>query len=92
MSGSPDGGWDAKIRFPSLSQEELCPGQLEDCIVTKSDCGPILLAIKSSNAKAVRDLIANDKAVNLRESLRGPIDIYEPENGLWRYEFISGEL
>jgi len=44
------------------------------------------------NAKAIRDLISNDRAVNLRESLRGPADIYEPENGLWSYEFICGEL
>ena len=60
--------------------------------MTKSDCGPILLAIKASNAKAIRDLVANDRAVNLRESLRGPIDLYEPENGLWHYEFLSSEL
>ena len=56
--------------------------------MTKSDCGPILLAIKAMNAKAIRDLIANDKAVNLRESLRGPTSLYEPENGLWAYEFL----
>ena len=44
------------------------------------------------NAKAIRDLVAYDKAVNLRESLRGPVELYEPENGTWNYEFIRGEL
>lgn len=86
VSGCQDGGWDAKIRFSQLFMEELSPGKI-DKVVLKSECSPLLLAIKASNLKAVKDLLEHDKCLNLRESLRGPADIHNPENGLWNYEF-----
>ena len=37
--------------------------------------------MKAQNAKAVKDLLAMDSAVNLRESLRGPKDDYKEGRG-----------
>ena len=75
VNGGSTEGFDGKIRFNQLEGEELCPGMLNKP-VKKSDCGPLLLAIRANNSKAVKDLLAADKAVNLRESLRGPVDKY----------------
>ena len=46
-----------------------------------------MLAIKAQNARAVKDLLENDQAVNLRESLKGPKDLYNLENENWIYTF-----
>lgn len=39
-------------------------------------------------------MLENDNSINLRESLRGPVDLHQPENGLWQYtySFSSGNL
>jgi len=39
-------------------------------------------------------MLENDKSINLRESLRGPVDQYQPDNGLWQYtySFDAGDL
>ncbi len=57
-----------------------------------SDCGPLLLAIHAMNAKAVKDLLENDSSINLREALRGPVDLQDPDTSLWNYEFLRGDL
>ena len=44
------------------------------------------------NAKAVKDLLENDGSVNLREALRGPVDLQDPDTSLWNYEFLRGNL
>ena len=75
VSGGSTEGFDGKIRFSQLEGEELCPGMLIRP-VKKSDCVPLLLAIGANHSKAVKDLLATDKAINLRESLRGPVDKY----------------
>ena len=66
-----ESGWGAKIRFPQLHIEQLSEGKLNSPVL-KSECSPLLLAIKASNSQAVKDLLENDQSLNLRESLRGP--------------------
>lgn len=56
-----------------LSMEELSEGKL-DKPVLKSECGPLLLAIKENNLTVLKDMIREDNAINLRESLRGPVE------------------
>ena len=56
-----------------LSIEELSSGKLNKPIL-KSECGPLLLAIKENNLTVLKDMIENDNALNLRESLRGPVE------------------
>ena len=73
-SGSPDGGFDGKIRFPTL-EGELCPGATEVRVI-KVDVGPVLLALRAGNPAALKELLEEDKYVNLRESLAGPRDLY----------------
>jgi hypothetical protein len=61
----------------------------------KSDASPLLLAMKAQNAKAVKDLLAMDSAVSLRESLRGPKDDYKDGTGpvqSWVYRFNFPDL
>lgn len=57
--------------------------------------GPHLLALSTANASAFKDLLKVDSAVNLRESLRGPIELYKV-NGMplkkWFYKFTFPEL
>ena len=87
LSDGADRGFDGKIRFPMLKIEELRAGTLAQQ-VKKSEVGPLLLAINAQNAKAVRDLLAADKGVNLRESLRGPKEIHGLlSSDHWMYTF-----
>ena len=76
-----------------LSFEELSQGKI-DRPVLKSECSPLLLAIKENNPEAFKDILENDGAVNLRESLQGPIYQHQPDNGQWNYtfQFASGDL
>ena len=88
-----EGGFDGKIRFPN-TQEELCPGQTSQRIF-KVDVGPILLAIKAGNPNALKDILENDKYVNLRESLAGPKELYSEGRPMkrWKYTYDSpGEI
>ena len=51
ISKEVEGGFDGKIRFPSL-EEEFIKGKLDKKIF-KVDVGPLLLAIGAKNTKAV---------------------------------------
>ena len=85
-----DGGFDGKIRFRQL-ENEFCPGQI-DQKVYKVDVGPILLAMKAKNPKAVAAILKADKLTNLIESLKGPKDVYhkdyDKKDTYWNYTFI----
>ena len=92
LAVDPRGGYN-RIRFSELVQEQLCPNQLEQQ-VSKADCGPLLLALKAQNTQAVKDLLANDSLVNLREALRGPKEYYQQDGKAvetWQYKFIFKE-
>ena len=58
----------------------------------KSQCGPLILAIKALNVKAVKDMLEADSSMNLRESLRGPVEKNNLEGGIWNYEFVKDDL
>ena len=54
-----------------------------------------MLAIRAGNPEALKQLIENDKFVNLRESLTGPKDLYSEDKPIkrWVYAFDSpGEI
>ena len=38
----------------------------------------------------MKDILENDTAVSLRESLRGPVDLHQPDNGQWNYTYTFG--
>ena len=57
ISGREDGNFDGPIRLPML-EGELSPEALPDTPVKKSEVGPLLLAMKAQNAKAVKDLLS----------------------------------
>ena len=87
ISKEIEGGFDGKIRFPSL-EEEFIKGKLDKKIF-KVDVGPLLLAIGAKNTKAVSLILQTDKLTNLLESLKGPKETYmkEKENQFWNYKF-----
>ena len=72
-----EGGFDGKIRFPKL-ETEFCP-DLTDQKIFKVDIGPLLLAIKARNTKAVSAILKADKMTNLLESLKGPKEVYHKD-------------
>ena len=90
ISKELDGGFDGKVRFPQL-EEEFCQGLLDQKIY-KVDIGPLLLAIKARNPKAVSHVLKMDKYVNLLEALKGPKDIYmkdyDKQDQFWNYKFV----
>ena len=54
-----------------------------------------MLALSAGNAEALKELLENDKFVNLRESLAGPKDLYSEGKPIkrWKYTFDSpGEI
>ena len=75
FSGNERAGWDTKTRLQILNLEELSEGKIDRAIL-KSECGPLLLAIKENNLEAIKDILENDTGVSLRESLRGPVDLH----------------
>lgn len=63
--------------------------------VSMFDVGPLLLALESQNSNAFKDLLKMDKSVNLRQSLRGPMDQYllnDKPLQIWNYKFTFPEL